>query len=102
VATFIKMLGVEIPVDVEGFMTPQWKDVLDFHPTWKKAVDWSAYGEPWPFQPYMLEYAKALEKLGATGTVLHLRARKADEWMQRCLEHYGLPFISHYASKAVS
>ena len=93
--TFIKICEIEIPFDAENFMTPDWKPVLDYHAQWVQLVDWRRLGmDPWPYQPFMLEYAKQLERLGERDLV---RRRTADQWMTRCMEHYGLSFLSHYA-----
>lgn len=94
---FIKICGVEIPVDYADFSTPRWPAVLDFHAAWLKKVDWSRHGDPWPFQPYMLEYAKELEKRGYWEETGGKRYQTADEIIQRCFRHFGLGFLEHYA-----
>jgi hypothetical protein len=101
-AFFIKLCDVEIPVDVSDFITPDWRPVLNFHATWIKKVDWKKWGEPWPFQPYMLDFAKSLERLGRGDLRGTLRERTADEWIQRCLQHFGLSFLEYYAKLAVA
>jgi len=98
--TFLKVCDVEIPVDVDNFITPDWKDVLDFHAKWVKLVDWTKYGEPWPFQPYMLEFAKQLERAGKEECLGKLRVRTADQWVERCFQHYGLGFLEYYSKLA--
>jgi len=77
----ISILGIEIPIEVESFITPDWRRVMDFHVKWKKLVI-EAGDEPWAFQPYFLHYLKMLAKTGH-------RDRSEQEWMTRIHEHFG-------------
>lgn len=94
---FIKLCGIEIPVDTSRFITPDWKEVLDFHAAWVQQVDWTKHGDPWPFQPYMLEYAKELAKCGFSEEMGDRTYKTADDIVTRCLQHYGLEFLEHYS-----
>jgi len=85
----ISLLGIEIPVEVETFITPHWRKVMDFHVTWKAAVI-EAGGEPWMMQPYFLAYLKELAKSGH-------RSRSEEDWTRRINEHFGiLSFFEGY------
>jgi hypothetical protein len=77
----ISMLGIEIPLEVEDFITPDWHRVMDFHVKWKALVI-EAGDEPWAFQPYFLHYLKLLVKTGHRG-------RSEERWMERINNHFG-------------
>ena len=80
------MLEVEIPVDVESFITPDFQTVL--HKDWKAAV-LERGEEPWQMQPYLLQFLKELARAG-------IRDRTEQDWMTRIVQHFGLSFLERY------
>lgn len=78
----ISIQGVEIPVEVEDFITPDWKRVMDFYAEWREELGPDA----WPMQPYFLAYLKLLVKTGHRG-------RSEQDWMTRLHEHFG---VAHF------
>lgn len=90
--TRIELQGIEIPVDIENFITPDWQTVLDFHVAWKaKLIEQGC--EPWPFQPYFLAYLKKLAVAGPRG-------RTEQQWTNRIFEHFdGLAFFEEYQKR---
>jgi hypothetical protein len=89
----IIMQGIEIPVpknrELSDFLTPDWTEVVEFYPEFCKQVlaKEDVREEPWDPQPYLLMFAKYLERLKVR------EGRDADAWMQRILEHFGLPWF---------
>ena len=90
----IDLMGIVIeaaPEDLDGFITPNWKQVLDFYPKWVRRVE--KKGDiPWKVQAYMLGFADELEKRG-------IRNRTSNDWMVRCFQHFGLNWIGDYADR---
>ena len=89
----IELQGIEIPIEVEDFITPDWKRVMDFHAEWKEKVIEINGGEAWAMQPYYLGF---LKKLVATGH----RGRSEQDWTNRINEHFGiLGFFETYQER---
>jgi len=90
----IIMQGVRIPVPESGelrdFITPDWRAVVEFYPDYCRRVlaREDAREEPWDPQPYMLMWAKHLERRKAR------EGRTADDWMRRMAEHFGLAWMT--------
>lgn len=75
------MEGVEIPVEVKNFITPDWYHVFKFYPEWKKQS-----GSSWPVQSYFTQYVKLLAETGH-------RSRTEQEWVNRIFEHFGFAWL---------
>lgn len=94
---FGKILGVEIPFDLNDFSTPMWSDVLKFFATWRAEVDWVKYGDPWTIHPYMLEFANLVGRHGVAYEILgDRRYHTADDWIERCFAHFGLGILLQF------
>jgi hypothetical protein len=93
----LKVSGIEIRINrwwmgserPQDFCTPDWTKVLDYYPIWVERMKADGQ-EPWALQPYMLGFAKALEKSKAR------KGRTADDWMRRYFEHFGAFHLEHY------
>ena len=90
----LTMQGVEMPLlfahNLADFVTPDWVTVIEFYPEFCKRVvaRGNSLEEPWDPQPYMLMFAKELERGKAR------EGRTADDWMQRLMEHFGLGWMT--------
>lgn len=92
--------GVELPFDLENFITPDWDAVLKHYTRYARAVQ--ALGEePQAIQPYMLEFAKAIEKSGYNETRQD-DTRTADDLIRRYFQHYGLSHFQVMVEAAIS
>ena len=89
--TYIRIQNVAVGVDVTNFMTPDWDRVLRLYPRWRDQVKKNG-DDPWDIQPYMLVFAKELERCGREGLVS--RHQTQDEWMQRYMQHFGLGHLA--------
>lgn len=89
--------GVELPFDLAEFITPDWDPVLRHYSRFAREVRASGR-EPYAIQPYMLEFAKAVEQACAKSGCYERLGSKvyktADEIMGRYFEHFG---ILHFA-----
>ena len=74
--------------DPTEFITPDWTQVVEFYPEFcRQVVARTTLEEPWDPQPYMLMFAKELERGKAR------EGRDADDWMKRMMEHFGLGWM---------
>lgn len=86
----ITIQGIEFPMrfahDPTEFITPDWREVVAFYPEFCKQVlaKEDVREEPWDAQPYLLTFAKYLERRNAR------EGRTADDWMKRIVEHFGM------------
>lgn len=89
----IVIQGVAIPVPRSGeltdFITPDWYEVVQFYPEFCRRVlaKEDVREEPWDPQPYLLQFAKYLERRKAR------EGRTADDWMRRLMQHWGLGWL---------
>jgi len=89
----IIMQGIEIPVpksrELSDFLTPDWTEVVEFYPEFCRQVvaKEDVNEEPWDPQPYLLMFANELARKKVR------EGRDADAWMQRLMEHFGLPWL---------
>jgi hypothetical protein len=89
----ITLQGVAFPMrfahDPTEFITPDWRQVVEFYPEFLRVVmaREDIREEPWDPQPYLLTFAKYLERRKAR------EGRTADDWMKRLVEHFGLPWF---------
>lgn len=86
----IVIQGIEFPMgfsrDPTEFITPDWKEVIQFYPRFcfeiRNKPDVNE--EPPDPQPFLLEFATALERRKAR------EGRTADMWIARIPEHFGM------------
>lgn len=75
---YLKISGIEIPVDADGFCSPMMQDVLEFYPKWCRL------GGKWSIQGYFCGFCSALET--------HERALgfEQKDRMQRAIHYFGV------------
>jgi hypothetical protein len=93
----LELHGVPLPVALtEEFMTPDFREFIEFYPKYKAAAGAVA----WEFQPYLLWICKRLAKLEVRP------GRTEEDWLGRIVQHFGLPqfaeWLEQYGSRSPS
>lgn len=89
---YIEVQGIEIPVNVDEFDTPDWERVMDFHVEWK-GICRSQGKPPWGMQAYFLSYLTQLVRTRR----LH---RQEQEWMHEINQRFGaMTFFGKYSKR---
>jgi hypothetical protein len=93
---FLQEIHIPLPCDkhgIDNFITPFWKEVLDFYPEWLRQVVEKG-GDPWSFQPYTWAVCRELVRLE-----VRAEYNTPERWLGRCVEHHGVEFLVRYVEK---